>query len=90
LYECKPGVIGLASLSGAPIIPMHFGVSRKWVFRSWDRMELPKPFSKVIFEVGDPIFVPRELGDSEVEAYREKVESALRELATRLEVESRG
>ena len=43
----KPGVLYIASLSGIPIIPVGLAVDRKWHLKSWDRMMIGKPFSRV-------------------------------------------
>ncbi len=77
---CKKGVIVLARLSGVPIIPISCRFSHKWVFGSWDRMELPKPFAKAYATYGAPIVVSRDADEDEMEAKRLEVESALNAL----------
>lgn len=78
LYVCKVGVIKLAQLTGAPIYPIAFSASSSWAFSSWDKMILPKPFSKIRYALTHPIRVPQgELTDAEVEEYRVKVEEGL-------------
>ena len=44
---CKTGVVGLAKLTGRPIILMGLDYSRCWRLRNWDRFALPLPFSRV-------------------------------------------
>ena len=56
----KPGVIHLARKSGRPIFPLSYSAERKWQFGSWDSMILPKPFSRAVMLVGDPLYVPRD------------------------------
>ena len=59
------GTIALARLSGVPIIPVGNATSRRWVFDSWDRFQLPLPFSKTVFAYGTPFRVPRDCDDPE-------------------------
>lgn len=74
----KVGVVVLAQLTGAPIVPVAFSCSSAWVFDSWDRTLLPRPFAKVVCAYGDPIHVPPETTD-EAEICRE-VDEALNRL----------
>lgn len=62
--EVKPGVIALARRLGVPLIPITFSCRRAWVLRSWDRMVLPKPFTKVIVAYGEPWPPERLAGES--------------------------
>lgn len=54
----KPGIIDLARLSGALILPAFTHSDRTWVFRSWDRFRLPKPFAIITAYYGEPLRVP--------------------------------
>jgi len=74
------GVIELARLTSAPIIPLAYGASRKKVFNSWDHFILPLPFCKVIYVYGEAIFIPRHLGERELEEKRLLVEERLRQV----------
>jgi hypothetical protein len=87
--EAKDGIIVLAQRSGAPIVPIA-AVARPAVHaRSWDRLELPLPFSLVHAEEGEPILVPSGAGSEGRENARARLESALKEMAARLEGGSR-
>lgn len=78
--EVKPGIIRLAEHSGAEIWPVAFVCSKPWRARSWDRMVIPKPFSKARFYVGNPLSVPRGVNEETVAAYGEQVRSELARL----------
>ena len=54
----KPGAVWLAGATGAPILPFHLEGDRSWSLRSWDRTQIPKPFTRVRMVVGAPIHVP--------------------------------
>jgi lysophospholipid acyltransferase (LPLAT)-like uncharacterized protein len=60
----KPGVLVLARRLGVPLIPITFSSRRTWVLRSWDRMVLPKPFSRVVVAYGEPWSPERLSGDT--------------------------
>lgn len=54
----KPGVIEMARLSRSPIITMSPYPTRFWTFKkSWDQFRFPKPFSKIVVVIGEPIIV---------------------------------
>ena len=53
--KVKPGVIRLAHVSDAAIVPVYIAAKRAWYFNSWDRFLLPKPFSNVILKFGNLI-----------------------------------
>ena len=53
-YHVHHGVLQLSQFSGRPIIPVTYELSSKWVFQSWDRFEVPKPFSHCRVRLGQP------------------------------------
>jgi lysophospholipid acyltransferase (LPLAT)-like uncharacterized protein len=57
-FRAHRGVIELARLSGAAIVPMSFAATRAVSLMTWDRLLIPLPFSKAVIMVGAPIFVP--------------------------------
>lgn len=55
LHQVKPGVFELSRLSNAMIVPMGAACSSAWVFeKSWNKAQLPKPFSRVIVHFQEP------------------------------------
>lgn len=74
----QPGVVIAARRSRVPIVPVAVISEKKRHLRSWDRFEIPHPFSRVMYVYGDPIHVPEALGESEVESWRQVVETAMR------------
>lgn len=82
-----PGIVYLAAKTGRPIVPSGFGYADAWRAGSWDRMALPKPFSRVIRVSVAPIHVPDTVDRDAIEAYRQQVEQAMCE-ATRLAQEA--
>lgn len=84
----KPGVVVLARLTGAPIVPMAVGASAEWRVRSWDEFRIPKPFARCVVRFGDPIRIPRALDRAGEETARKEVEAALHALQWRTDREA--
>ena len=77
-HHHRDGVLHLARISGAPIIPLSYSASPCWRARSWDKFMIMKPFSKGLILVGEPISVPRRIGtEEEVDKYRNTIRQAL-------------
>jgi lysophospholipid acyltransferase (LPLAT)-like uncharacterized protein len=72
----QPGAIFLAGATGNPILPFHIEADRFWTMGSWDRTQVPKPFSRVAVAIGEPIWVARRSGE-DVEAGCRTLELAL-------------
>ena len=51
----QPGAVFLAAVTGHPILPYHIEGERHWTLRSWDRTQIPKPFSRVVLVIGPPL-----------------------------------
>jgi lysophospholipid acyltransferase (LPLAT)-like uncharacterized protein len=85
----KPGVIALARLSGAPIVPVAVGASREWRLRSWDEFRIPRLFARCVVRFGEPIHVSRGARRTGEEAARKEVEAALRGLSWQVDEEVR-
>jgi hypothetical protein len=59
VHEFKPGAVLLAQITGKPILPVSVAASRTIRLRTWDRFELPLPFSRVVIAYGEPVRLPR-------------------------------
>jgi lysophospholipid acyltransferase (LPLAT)-like uncharacterized protein len=75
--KVQPGVVWLAKLTGNPVVPFHMEASTYWSLGSWDRTQIPRPFSTVALTVGTPIDVPADATETIIEAKRVEVEEAL-------------
>jgi lysophospholipid acyltransferase (LPLAT)-like uncharacterized protein len=60
----QSGAVWLAKVTGNPIIPFHLEANRHWTLSSWDRTQIPKPFSTVALAFAAPLQVPRDSDDS--------------------------
>lgn len=84
-HEVKEGVLLLSRKTSRPVIPVVTYASKKWTFRSWDRMELPKPFSRARILYGEPVTVPEEADKAEIEALRQKLEDTMKAMKAEVE-----
>ena len=66
-YEVKPGPVILAKKTGNPIIPFVFEPRRFWTLKSWDKMQIPWPFTRTLLVIGEPIYVDAQADDAAVE-----------------------
>jgi lysophospholipid acyltransferase (LPLAT)-like uncharacterized protein len=78
-HELQTGILMISAMSGCPIVPYHFVADRQWVFTSWDRHRLPKPFSNVWISIGKPCFVDRKRLSEQPEAVQREVAECMME-----------
>lgn len=67
-HTMNVGVAWLARCSGAPVLPLGIACDRAWRLRSWDRFVIPKPFARVAVVFGEPVRVPSDSPDDQLEA----------------------
>lgn len=79
-YSVQEGVMALAQLTGRPVVPFCFNADWKIRIKSWDRFQIPLPFTRCEMVATKPIFVPRGISDAEREALREKLERELKQI----------
>ena len=70
----QDGALYFAKMSGAPIIPVCYSCSKSWFQDRWDRYLVALPFSKIVCNIGNPVFVPRKATDEEFEKIRKDLE----------------
>ena len=76
IYQVKPGMTHLAQKLGIGIIPVGMAFSHAWILKkAWDRYEIPKPFARAVFYLGEPLFVPQE---ASLEDYNRLLEERIR------------
>jgi lysophospholipid acyltransferase (LPLAT)-like uncharacterized protein len=78
-FKFKIGAILLGQMSGRPILPMAYAVSRAWLVK-WDKFVIPVPFSRVAIAIGPPRYVPRTSAAAGVEALQVEMEQELKRL----------
>ena len=79
----QPGAVWLAKATGHPVLPFHLEADRHWTLNSWDRTQIPKPFSTVAIAMGEPFHVPADADENGIEVARLELEARLRTLEAR-------
>lgn len=64
-YSMQPGVIALAQVTGAPIIPVTVQIRRRISLGSWDAFQIPLPFAAMHITFCEPIHVGRDSGETD-------------------------
>ncbi|MBN1102126.1 MAG: lysophospholipid acyltransferase family protein [Deltaproteobacteria bacterium] len=75
----KMGALVVARDAQVPLIAVLWGADRCWVLDSWDRYLVPKPFARVAVLYTEPIWIPPETKDDQLESYRQLLESRMNE-----------
>ena len=76
-YLVQDGITSLAQLTGLPIVPVTFNLNWKIKVKSWDRFQIPLPFTRCEIRVGKAIRVPASATDGEREVLRRQLESEM-------------
>jgi len=86
-YVAKPGPVFLAKRTGEPILPFVTECERYWTAKSWDRMQIPRPFARAAIIIGEPIYVSTE---DDVDEKLAQLQSSLDDLVARGEAWRKG
>lgn len=73
----KDGVLYFAKMTGAPIIPVCFSASRAHLQNRWDRCLIAKPFSRIKYIIGKPMFIAPNATSQDLEDVRKKLENIM-------------
>lgn len=76
-YTMQPGIMTLAQMTGLPILPCSYRLSWKIRLKSWDRFQIPLPFTRCEMITGQLIRVPRNVTDEERVRLRQQLQEAL-------------
>ena len=86
-FEVKEGIIYLASRTNVPIIPVAMVFNLKKIFNTWDKAQIPYPFSKAVLIFGDEIYIPENINTKQCEDYKSVVKNALNEAIKKAEAD---
>jgi lysophospholipid acyltransferase (LPLAT)-like uncharacterized protein len=76
-HKVKPGPVALARSSGVPMSTFHIAVESAWILNTWDRLIIPKPFSRVLMRFGKLIPVPKDSTEEDLERYQRELQDSL-------------
>jgi lysophospholipid acyltransferase (LPLAT)-like uncharacterized protein len=75
--EAKTGAVVLAKKTGNPMVAFSVECDGYWTVGSWDRLQIPKPFTRARFAVAEPIYVEAKADDDAVEQKRAELQRSL-------------
>jgi len=81
IHVFKIGDILLSQFTQAPLLPLAYAADRFWQLNSWDKFIIPKPFTRIVIQIGEPVVIPRGLLAEDLEPLRLQMENALKTLA---------
>jgi lysophospholipid acyltransferase (LPLAT)-like uncharacterized protein len=82
-YEAKHGPVYLAKLTGDPVLPFLFEARKYWTLNSWDRLQIPKPFTKALLIFSDPFTVGPDVDETELKNKASELQRSLDKLVER-------
>ncbi len=83
-YVAKMGAVLLAKKTGNPILPFTIASEKCWeAKKSWDRSQVPKPFSRAHALIAPPIYVPANADEALLSSKRDELQNSLDELNRR-------
>jgi lysophospholipid acyltransferase (LPLAT)-like uncharacterized protein len=84
--KLKKGMVAVARQTGALFVPMACSGDRVITFtRAWDQTILPKPFSRMVIEFGEPVAIPEDIPDDQIEPLCQQLEEELNQMTDRLD-----
>lgn len=76
-FEFKSGVVLMARIAGAKLVPIGYAASRAWVMNTWDCFMVPAPFAKIVVTIGEPVDPPRGASMEDIESARDTMQAAM-------------
>ena len=76
-YEAKMGSVLLAKKTGLPMLPFTLTARSFWEVKSWDRTQIPKPFTNALVTIAPAISVASNATDDELKSKRNELQQAL-------------
>lgn len=77
-FVAKPGAVILARRTGNPVTLFHICLERAYTLKkSWDRFQIPLPFSRAVMFVAPPIRVPTDAGSELMHEKQKEIQATL-------------
>ena len=80
IYKMKAGAVITAKKTNVPLFLVGIGIKKKIVLKSWDKFEVPLPFTKVVIIYSEPIVIEDSLSNEETNRKIEECEVILNKL----------
>ncbi len=79
-FVAKIGSCVLAKKTGNPLMPFNIEPKNFWTINSWDKMQIPKPFTRALLKISEPIYVEKDANDEILENKRLDLQKSLDDL----------
>ena len=76
-FVAKPGPVLLSRMSGVPILCFYLAVEHCWQLNSWDRLMIPRPFSRVHLRWSRMIRVPADASEEQMQEFHQQMQQSL-------------
>jgi lysophospholipid acyltransferase (LPLAT)-like uncharacterized protein len=76
-YIAKQGPVILSRVTALPMAAFFVAANEPWVLNTWDKLIIPKPFSKVLVRFSAKIQAPPNAGDARIADCHRQLQSAL-------------
>jgi lysophospholipid acyltransferase (LPLAT)-like uncharacterized protein len=73
----KMGALLLAKKTGCPVLPFSITPAHFYAAPSWDRLQVPLPFTRARLRIASPIYVAPDADDDALAAKRDELQRAL-------------
>ncbi len=80
IHKLKAGAVVAAKKANIPLLLVGIGIKNKYVLKSWDQFEIPKPFTVVHVKYSDPIYIDQNLNYDETSIKISECEELLNKL----------
>lgn len=88
MFRAKPGAAYVAKRTGIALLPVAASIRDAIALDSWDRFEIPRPFTKAVLAIGEALDVPEEIDEEGLANLSAHLESVLNDLTAQAEVEA--
>lgn len=88
MFHAKPGAAYMAKKTGVALIPVAAAMRAAIALDSWDRFEIPLPFTKAALLIGEAFNVPEEIDEDQLSTLSGQLEHVLNELTAAAELEA--
>jgi lysophospholipid acyltransferase (LPLAT)-like uncharacterized protein len=84
-HEAKSGAVLLAKKTGNPILPFVVHSRNSWTLKSWDKLQIPRPFTRALMIFGPTIYVDKDATKDQLELKRRELQAELDDLVGQAE-----
>ena len=77
IFHAKPGPVFLAKKAGVILLPIGSAISHGFELDNWDRFEIPWPFTQGVLVLGEPLVIPSDAKEDQLEQFRLQLEERM-------------